>query len=80
MVTRTLDSGDAGIVGLANEIRGMTTNQLIEQRDLLGEIHPALWHLARPRLALVLDELALRNDRPPLRLLTSTELLREYGS
>ncbi len=71
---------DPGLVGLAHDIRAMTTAELIEQRDLISDIHPALWHVARSRLALVCDELARRDDRPPLRLLTSAELMSEYGS
>lgn len=72
---------DPGIVGLAYEVRAMTTAELVEQRDLISDIHPALWHVARPRLALVRDELARRGeDRQPLRLLTPADLMREYGS
>jgi len=71
---------DAGIVGLAHDIRAMTTRELLEQRDLISDIPPELWHVARSRLALVCDELARRDDRPLLRLLTSAELLAEYPS
>ena len=71
---------DAGMIGLANEIHESTTAELIEQRDLISDIHPALWHLARPRLALVLDELARCDHGPRLRLLTSAELLAEFGT
>ncbi len=81
MMIRNLNTerySDPGLVGLAHDIRAMTTRELIEHRDLISDIHPALWHLVRPRLALVLDELERRDDRPPLRLLTPAELIAEY--
>ena len=73
-------SGNAGLVGLAHEIRNTSTDELVEQYDLIGDIHPVLWHAAKPRFTLVVAELQRRGWRRPIRLLTSAELMEEYGA
>jgi hypothetical protein len=79
-ITRTRHSSNAELLGVGHEMHAMTTDELVEQYDLLGEIHPALWDAAMPRFRLVLAELDRWGWKRPIRILTSVELMAEHDS